>query len=398
MFFSRTIGLSPEGDAIPILAGTRLTGRHGAYSLGVLNIQQRQLAKLNTLGERVVFPSTNFTALRVRRDILANSDIGAVLLNREEDGPRYNRVGGIDTNFRFGLFSFNGYAAKTFSPQFVAPGSGDDIAVRAAATWIDRNWQFRGRFDSIGQRFNDEMGFVPRRGVNNAFAYVGRAFRPRFLSKWVRETRPHWQIDVFSRQNGGGLESRYQDFHWPFNFHDGAFLEIGVNPNVEEIRAPFPINTSRGVHVQPGHYEFNEYFMVWNTNAAARMSFNNRISIGEFYDGFRRSYTVGPSVRLNENFNASLNLVVNDIEVSNTEFVSTLVTGRVNYNFNTKVFLNALLQYNTDNGQWSSNVRFNIIHRPLSDFFLVYNERRDERTGLLLSRALVAKVTYLAAF
>jgi len=70
----------------------------------------------------------------------------------------------------------------------------------------------------------------------------------------------------------------------------------------------------------------------------------------------------------------------------------------VNYNFNTKVFVNSLLQYNTDTHQLSSNIRFNVIHRPLSDFFLVYNERRDERTGALIDRALIAKITYLMAF
>jgi hypothetical protein len=89
---------------------------------------------------------------------------------------------------------------------------------------------------------------------------------------------------------------------------------------------------------------------------------------------------------------------INDITLSTGDFVSTLITGRVNYNFNTKMFLNALLQYNTDSQQWSSNLRFNIIHRPLSDIFLVYNERRDERTGNLLDRAFVAKMTYLMAF
>jgi hypothetical protein len=79
-------------------------------------------------------------------------------------------------------------------------------------------------------------------------------------------------------------------------------------------------------------------------------------------------------------------------------FVSKLLTTRVNYNFNTKMFVNALVQYNSDNRQWTSNLRFNIIHRPLSDFFLVYNERRDERTGDMLSRAVIAKMTYLVAF
>jgi hypothetical protein len=62
------------------------------------------------------------------------------------------------------------------------------------------------------------------------------------------------------------------------------------------------------------------------------------------------------------------------------------------------VFLNALLQYNTDARQWSSNVRLNIIHRPLSDLFLVYNERHDSRSGEVLNRALIAKMTYLIAF
>ena len=74
------------------------------------------------------------------------------------------------------------------------------------------------------------------------------------------------------------------------------------------------------------------------------------------------------------------------------------MTARVNYNFSTKMFFNALVQYNNDTQQWTSNLRFNIIHRPLSDFFFVYNERRDERTGALITRALIAKVTYLMAF
>ena len=103
-------------------------------------------------------------------------------------------------------------------------------------------------------------------------------------------------------------------------------------------------------------------------------------------------------MRLNEHFNASLNLQINDISLSTGSFVSKLLTTRVNYNFNTAMFVNALVQYNSDNRQWTSNLRFNLIHRPLSDLFLVYNEGRDERTGQMLSRAVIAKMTYLMAF
>jgi len=92
LFFSRRIGLSDEGNAIPILAGTRLTGRAGGFNVGALNIQQRSQDGT---------PATNFTAIRMRRNVLANSDIGVMLLNKEESGPRYNRVAGADANFRF---------------------------------------------------------------------------------------------------------------------------------------------------------------------------------------------------------------------------------------------------------------------------------------------------------
>jgi hypothetical protein len=93
-----------------------------------------------------------------------------------------------------------------------------------------------------------------------------------------------------------------------------------------------------------------------------------------------------------------VNLQINDVELSTGAFVSKLLTTRINYNLSTKMFVNALLQYNSDSRQWSSNLRFNLIHRPLSDLFIVYNDRRDDRDGSLIDRALVAKMTYLIAF
>jgi hypothetical protein len=389
LFFSRRIGLSDQGEAVPILGGTRLTGRQGAYSLGVLNIQQRaQGAELGA----------NFTALRLRRDILTNSDIGAVLLNKELGGPHDNRVAGVDANFRFGFLSLNGYVTKSFSPQSVTSAKGNEYASRAGFNYQSRTWQGQAGHSGIGGRFNDEMGYVPRQGIHNFDGRFGRYLRPAALSQWLRQMQPHIEFDVFTRQDGGQIDTSYTGYHWNLNFQDGSNAEVGVNPQIEDIPAPFTINSSRGVRVNAGRYEFTEYFAFWRTNDAARVSFNSRYSLGRFYDGYRRGYNFGPSLRLNENFNASFGVQLNDIEVPTGAFVSKLLTTRVNYNFNTKMFFNALVQYNSDNRQWTSNLRFNFIHRPLSDFFLVYNERRDERTGEMLSRAVIAKMTYLVAF
>jgi hypothetical protein len=395
-FFSRRIGLSDNGDAIPILGGTRLTGRVGAYSIGALNIQQRSTDPTLT---SPATPSTNYTALRLRRDLFGSSDIGVMFLNKDAAGAHYNRALGADANFRFFRdLTFNMALAKTESPQRAVPGSGNDLYSKGSFGYRDQFWDLRAAYQTIGTRFNDEMGFVPRTGVNNGEAFIGGHFRPERIRKWAREIFPHFQFENFSRQQGRGLESRYIDWHLPITFQDSTFVEIGINPNVEVIRTPFTINSRRNIQVLPGRYEFNEYFLLANTNAAAPLSFNTRYSIGDFYDGYRRGYTIGTTVRANEHFNVSGNVQFNDITLPQGAFTTTLVTGRVNYFLNTKVFVNALLQYNTDAQQWSSNVRLNIIHRPLSDFFFVYNERHDSRSGAVLNRALIAKLTYLIAF
>jgi hypothetical protein len=389
-FFSRQIGLSDSGVAIPILAGTRLTGRTGDYSIGALNIQQQKDGPS---------PSTNFTALRLRRNVLANSDVGVMFLNKEPSGAAYNRAFGGDANFRFYRdLTFNFAVAKTDSPTTKVPGSGDDWYSKSSFGYRDNFWETRGAYQTFGSRFNDEMGFVPRTGVDNGEFYIGTHIRPKRFQGWLRETFPHFQIENFVARNGSGLQSRYMDWHWPVTLQNSTFIEIGVNPNVEIIEKPFVINGSRNVTVPVGRYEFNEYFALVNTNASAPFSLNLRWGTGDFYDGYKRNYLVGGTLRLNEHLNFSLSDSINDIDLSTGSFVTNLVTARINYYFNTKVFVNALVQYNTDTHQWSSNARLDIIHRPLSDIYVVYNERHDSRSGSLISRAVIAKMTYLLAF
>jgi hypothetical protein len=84
LFFSRRIGLSEDGEPIPLRAGVRLTGRVGPYEVGFLNIQQEALGR---------WPSTNFLVTRVRRNVLANSDVGVMFMNVAR-AEGFNRIYG----------------------------------------------------------------------------------------------------------------------------------------------------------------------------------------------------------------------------------------------------------------------------------------------------------------
>ena len=74
-------------------------------------------------------------------------------------------------------------------------------------------------------------------------------------------------------------------------------------------------------------------------------------------------------------------------------------TLRANYSFTTNMFVDSLLQYLDDRHQFNANVRFNLIHRPLSDIYIVWNEQRFA-TGAAptAGRGLIAKYTQMFSF
>ena len=390
LFFSRRIGLSEDGDAIPILGGSRLTGRAGGFTIGAMNIQQRRTDAV---------AATNFTAIRVRRNVLANSDIGVMVLNKDTAGPSFNRVAGADANFRFlSNLNVNALVAKTFSPQEVVGSDGSDLMSRAGFAYRGQVLDMRAAYTYTGLRFNDELGFIPRPGIGRADAWFGLHLRSRRYPSWLREFFPHYQLVNITRADGGVFDSRYVDYHIPISLQNGTFIEGGVNASTEVLTQEFSINSNRGVTIAPGRYDYNEYFLLWRGDRSAALSFSGRYGIGDFYDGYKYSYQFGPTLRVSSRLNTGVNWSRNVIALKAGAYTTDLITSRVNYSFSTTMFLNALLQYNTDAKQWTSNVRFNIIHRPLSDIFLVYNDRRDSATGALVDRAVVAKVTYLMAF
>jgi hypothetical protein len=385
LFFSRQIGLSEDGQAIPLIGGTRLTGRMGAYEMGFLNIQQDGFGSAH---------AANFTVARLRRNLLSNSDIGIMLVNKEvQDSPRFNRVLGADANFRFGqALSVNSFFAKAFTPT----DAKKDLAGRFSVNYKTNIWDVRSYYTSVQENFVDEMGFAPRLGIRKFSDYVGRIIRPQGVRRIVRQFNPHTHLDFILDQDGN-LDSRFLDYHFMVGFQDSGFLEAGINTTQERFGERFVINRNKNVAVPPGVYNYNEYFLSFRSDASRALAGNLRYSMGEFYGGYKHSYMVGGAFRFSHKLNTSLNYTHNNISLSAGHFKTNLFSARFNYSFSTTKFLNALIQYNNDTRQWSSNVRFNLIHRPLSDLFVVYNERRNSASGDLIDRALITKFTYMIA-
>lgn len=389
LFFSRRIGLTSSGQPIPIDAGARLTGRAGAYGVGLMTIQTDPEGSA---------PGDNYTVLRGRRDILGTSDVGAIFLSRQSTGSGdYNRVYGADANFRFfKALSINGFLAKSETPGVTS----GEMSGKGSIVWNDNFLHTQYSLLSVGDNFRDDIGFVKRTGIRKHFADFGIRPRPAALRKYgIRELHPHTRYNIYTDQSNAKLTHTNHVAFSAF-FENGAIVEWAWNPRFERILTPFRIRPDQSF--QAGQYGWNEYQLLVETNHSRMLSASLDLTTGGFWSGTQRSTKLGVIVRPSYHLLFDLALQRNDIDLPFPmhAFVTNLVTSRIGYAFSTRTFLDTLLQYNTDLKQLSANVRFDLIHRPLSDLFVVYNEQRltEQPTPINTGRGLIVKYTHMLAF
>jgi hypothetical protein len=375
-FFSRRIGIS-QGQLVPILGGARLSGRADDYTLGILSIQTDNFKDT---------PTTNFTVVRLRRDLLRNSDFGGIFVNKQEhDGPS-NRTFGVDANLRFfDYLDLVPFALKTDSPD----RPGNDMATNISVRWRDRFWDLLAEHLNIGENFNPEVGFVPRTGIRKTRGRFSLRPRPEQIA-WIRQLEPAVEANYIEDQEGI-LETRTVESSLAISFEDNSDLSFGYQASFERLDEPFRLRPEQEIPV--GDYPFQEFSVSFSSNQSRLLSGSAAVQTGSFYDGNKDSYSLGLRFQPNYHFTAEVSWDHDDISLPSGDFTTNLVNTRLLYAFNTRTFLNALIQYNSTVGEIESNIRFNFIHRPLSDVFLVYNEVRDT-TGEVQERAFIAKVTY----
>ncbi|MDQ3419515.1 MAG: carbohydrate binding family 9 domain-containing protein [Acidobacteriota bacterium] len=387
VFFTRRIGISPDGQAIPIVGGVRLSGQAArGLNIGVLSMQTEHVAG--------IVPAHNFSVARLRQELPNRSSIGLIAVNRQTTGsPRfgsdYNRSFAADARVgigRTGLVS--GFAALTTSPGL----SGDEHAYQVLARRDTQAWDLSAGFTEVGRNFRPEVGFLTRsRGFRKPEFLVFHRYRPRSFLR-LQEVRPHvayrgyWKPDGF--QESGQL---HIDNHWEFK--SGHEVHTGINLNREGVAVPFEI---AGVRVPAGTYDHRELQLVALMNEGAPVVFRLRAQIGGFFGGRRVALTPTARLRFSDALNTELTLARNDVDLPTGRFTTHLARARVSYSFTPRTFLQGLLQYNDTSDLWSANVRLGWLQQANTGLFVVYNDTQalDDDLGspaVVTGRSLTIK-------
>ncbi len=364
IFFSRSIGIGPGGEPIPILGGARLSGRLGGATIGLLTMQTGEVEE--------VAASTNFTVGRVRRDLPNRSSVGAMFVNRQATGARdgdddHNRSIAFDGRWgigRYGLIS--GFVARTFTP-----GADDSqAAYQVAAQRTAPAWDLIASYTETGRDFNPQVGFLSRRhGWRKPEFLTMHRIRPSdFIG--IQELRPHASYRGYWNQDGF-QETGYAhiDNHWEFK--SGWEVHTGVNLTREGVVRSFPIS---GVTVPSGTYDHREIQIVGFTPRSKALTYSNRFTIGGFFGGERVSQSHTVRLRAGDTFTGELTWARNDVDLPLGSFVTNLLRSRVSYSFTPRMFVQSLAQYNDSARLWSLNVRFAWLQDANTGLFIVYND------------------------
>lgn len=402
LFNSRRIGLGPDRRPVPILAGARLSGRVGGVEVGLLEMQTRSTDPRDDVAAGL--PGENFAVARLRAPLGSAGTVGAMFVNRQATSAGFtgeNRAYGVDTNLQLlGNLVLSAYGARTGGDDGASGADGDRNVGMLQLAWRDPLWNVSVLAKHVGDAFDPRVGFVDRRGVRRWFATVGAHPRPQGVPG-ILEVNPYLDADLYTNLDGA-TESRTLGPGLQLTTTDGGSIVLEVRDRFERVFEPFPI---AGVEVPVGSFDFSEVSLAWTVPASHRVSGRLSVTRGGFYDGDRTSVGVDLAFRPSPHWQLSAGVQRNELDFGGTAFTADLYDARIRYGRDTRTFLSAFTQYNQSSDELVTNVRFNLIHAPLSDLFVVFTERRGfsgdeaggERAGVR-ERGLTLKVTRLVAF
>ena len=388
MFFSRRIGLD-GGTEVPIRAGGRVTGRAGPYSIGLLNIQTGDSATADTL-------STNFSVVRVKRDVLRRSNVGVIYTRRSRlvNGAGVNQVAGADLNLRFyENINFTSYYAQTDTPELKA----SNASYRSKFEYTGDRFGITAEHLTVGKNFNPEIGFVRRDDFRRNFAQFRFSPRPRSIP-WLRRMIYQGSFDYITDMTGV-LETRESKLRLEMELENSDKWFMEYTDSFEGLLKEFKLTSD--VILPVGGYSFGHIRTEYNFGSQRRVSGRLFYTRGTFYNGTRADVGYQGRAVITPQLAIEPRVSVSDVDLLQGSFTTTLLGTRTRFSVSPRMFVAALLQFNSSSKALDTNIRFRWEYEPGSDLFIVYSDGRE--TGLegfprLQNRSFVVKFTRLFRF
>ncbi len=390
LFFSRRIGLS-QGQSVPVVAGGRLTGTVGKFGIGALNIQTDDKLSAGAV-------ATNFSVVRLKRDILRRSNIGVLATRRSPAASQSasNAVFGADANLAFfRSLSIIGYYARTET----SGATGDQSSYRGRFDYAGDRYGLQAEHLLVGDKFNPEIGFMRRTDFRRSS--IGARFSPRPKSNRLIR-RLDWEAgyDYITDSRRTRIENRQFSGTFQVDFENSDQWTLDYTHDFEFLPRSFQI--APAVIVPIGGYDYDTVRMTYELGQQRSVSGRVSVATGTFYDGHKReaNFTSG-RVALTARVSIEPGVTTNWIDLPQGSFTNRLLTARGIFTPSPRMLISSLVQYNASDDTVSSSVRLRWEYVPGSELFFVYSDGRNTSEAPvpgLVNRSVAIKLTRLLRF
>ncbi|MFC1650326.1 DUF5916 domain-containing protein [Candidatus Latescibacterota bacterium] len=387
-FNSREIGITPDIGQVPIIAGSKVTGKAGDYSLGLLVMQT---------DSKDFYPSTNYSVVRVKKDIFEKSFFGIIATNLYDADKHSDQSFGVDFSYKTDTFLKN----KNFeiSADIAENKSGADSGTHAARFMIRYPNDLLDLFlyyKNVGDNYDPEMGFIQRNGIQQ---YTTRsAISPRPDIPFIKQLRfVPMNLEVYNDMSGR-LESRkIETSPLGFTTKSEDIFSFSLLNSYEYLAEEF--NIFKDINIPVGDYDWWNYATTYQTNPNRRVSMTVLYQWGDFYNGTKNTAETLMNVKLNKYFSFTSDIAYNDLVINEKRFDTRAYNIRLNSNVSTRLNARTYIQWNNEDKLANLNFRIHFIPKIGSDIYFVYNHLldgyRDYRTTY---NTAVCKIAYRITF
>ena len=388
VFYTRRIGLSPDRRNIPILGGIKLTQKTGSFNLGVLTMQTE---------EKYGIPSTNYSVVRMKKDVFEQSYLGLVATSKIEADGHDNQVYGGDMVLKTDSFMDD----KTFEVQSYLVGSVTDgskhsnLAGRVFVNYPNDKINTYFVYHAIGPNFNPEMGFISGKdpGVHQYMAVFD--YKPRPKTSFIKQFSFEPLYFNYYTDMDRKLIARYVKVR-PFGFYTNADDEVNIEieHKYEFVDEEFQIFDD--IVIPVGGYDWFHTTFEIESSESRPVYFDIETDLGDFFNGSRNQYNLELTTKPGMHYTVSGDFRYNDISVGSRHFITREIGSRFQVDFSTRLSSMAFLQWNNDTREVNVNLRFHYIPKIGSDIYIVYNHLMDEQEDFgTLQNAGMLKVNYI---
>ncbi len=361
-FFSRRIGLY-EGEAVPLEAGGKVSGKVGNTNFGGLVTRTGSVDGL--------VDGATMGAFRVRQNVLEESTVGVLATFGDPTGASGSSLVGADATYQTSSFrGSKNFLLGAWGLVTDREGlSGDRTALGAKIDYPNDIWDVALTYLRLGDGFDPAMGFVPRRGIHKIQGGMNYRVYPE-SRPWLRMANHQFRPTVIWDLNGDWESYRF--FTAPINWRleSGDRVEVNVNPEGEHLREPFEVD---GVTIEPGSYHYTRYRLEWELARKRPISGQLTWWFGSWYDGSLDQIEGEIQLRPSELFILDLTVTRNIGELDAGNLDQQLYGLRALANVSPDLQLTSFVQYDDGSGELGTNTRLRWTFTPLGELFVVYN-------------------------